>query len=301
MAPKPRCGGIYGLYGPDSVAWKVNRETALLLGGPRALLLQLAHPLVAAGVREHSDYEKDPYGRLQRTLRYTLAMVFGTEEEAREAAGDVNSRHLKVKGLLGKRTGRLPAKAAYDARDPKLLMWVEATLLDTGAMLYERWVGPLTDAELERHYRESRAIAGLLGLEAKAMPKDWRAFQGYFKRMVAGNELAVDDATRKMVHTILHPPGIPRLAAEATATLTAGLLPERVREMYGLPWGPAQETLLRMADASVRFMVPRLPPAARYFPQYRRAARRVENTSVARGAHREILAKTRGAPKGNKG
>ncbi|MEM3087274.1 MAG: oxygenase MpaB family protein [Halobacteria archaeon] len=270
-----RVGGVYGLYGPDSVAWKTNRETALLFGGPRALLLQLAHPLVAAGVREHSDYEKDPYGRLQRTLHYTLSIVFGTEEEAREAAADVNARHLKVRGRLGRKTGRFPAKAAYDARDPELLMWVQATLLDTSSMLYERWIGPLTGTERERHYRESKILAGMLGLPAPAMPKDWKAFQAYFRRMVEGHELAVDDATRKMVHTILHPPGIPRLAAEAQATLTAGLLPERVREMYGLPWGPVQEAVLRMADESIRFMVPRMPPAVRYFPQYRRAVRRV--------------------------
>lgn len=272
---KPRVGGVYGLYGPDSVAWKTNRETALLLGGPRALLLQLAHPLVAAGVREHSDYAKDPYGRLQRTLRYTLAMVFGTEEEAREAAGDVNASHVKVKGRLGRKTGKFPAGTAYNALDPELLMWVHATLVDTGAMLYERWVGPLTGAELERHYRESKILAGLLGLPSSAMPENWRAHRAYFKRMAESDELAVDDATRLMVHTILHPPGIPRLAAEAQATVTAGLLPERVREMYGLPWGPLQEAVLRMADESIRFMVPRLPPVARYFPQFRRAARRV--------------------------
>lgn len=271
-----RVGSVYGLYGPDSVAWKTNRETALLLGGPRALLLQLSHPMVAAGVREHSDYEKDPYGRLQRTLHYTLAIVFGSEEEAREAAGDVNARHLKVRGHLGKKTGRFGAKSPYDAQDPKLLLWVQATLLDSGTRLYERWVGPLTDAEKERHYRESQILAGLLGLPASAMPKNWRALQAYFRKMIEGDALAVDDATRKMVHTILHPPGIPRLAAEAQATVTAGLLPERVREMYGFPWGPAQEALLKMADASVRFMVPRLPPAVRYFPQYRRAVRRIE-------------------------
>src|SRR5436190_4864368 len=131
-----------GLFGPDSVTWRVNREGALLLGGGRALLLQVAHPLVAAGVSQHSNYREDPFGRLYRTLDTVTAIVFGSTPTAKEAAARLHRVHTRVKGEAGDGT-------PYVATDPALIMWVHATLVDTSLLVYERYIGHLPDEERE--------------------------------------------------------------------------------------------------------------------------------------------------------
>jgi len=124
-----------GLFGPDSLTWRVNREQALLLGGGRALLLQLAHPLVAAGVADHSDFRSDPLRRLRRTLDATLAMIFGTTAEAEAAAAGVRAVHERVTGTLRTRVGRFDAGTPYRAEDPALL----ADYLDAAAVSFVEW------------------------------------------------------------------------------------------------------------------------------------------------------------------
>src|SRR5881397_2144053 len=118
-----------GLFGPGSLTWRVNREGALLLGGGAALVLQVAHPLVAAGVAEHSNYREDPWGRLYRTLDVTTKIVFGSSEVAEEASQRLWNVHGRVQGTS-------PDGASYQARDPDLLMWVHATLIDTTLLVY---------------------------------------------------------------------------------------------------------------------------------------------------------------------
>jgi len=125
------------LPGPGSISWRVNREAALLLGGGRALLMQVAHPLVAAGVAEHSDFQRDPLARLNRTMELSLALTFGSREEVRAAARQINRTHERVSGI------------GYQALDPELLLWVHATLIDSALLSYRTFVGPLTTAEAE--------------------------------------------------------------------------------------------------------------------------------------------------------
>ena len=120
---------LVGLYGPESEAWALNREAMLLLGaGPRALLLQLAHPLVAAGVAEHSDFRSDPWTRLQGTLRSYLTIVFGTGTAARAEIRRLNRFHRTITG------------PGYRARDPDLSLWVHATLVDSTMVVADRWL-----------------------------------------------------------------------------------------------------------------------------------------------------------------
>ena len=138
-----------GLFGPTSVTWRVNREAVLLLGGGRALLMQIAHPLVAAGVADHSDFRSDPLGRLRRTLEAMLTITFGTVEEAKRTLRSVNGIHAKVCGTLEEATGGFAAGSRYQARDPRLLLWVHATLVDTSIVVYRRYVGDLSDEEWE--------------------------------------------------------------------------------------------------------------------------------------------------------
>src|SRR5207248_1408858 len=157
-----------------------NREPALLLGGGRALLMQLAHPGVAAGVAEHSDFRERPLRRLLRTLELTLALTFGTRERAMAAARQINGVHRRVRG------------ETYSATDPDLLLWVHATLVDSALATYHAFVGPLGRSEREAYYKESTLVGGLLGIPAAAFPASLRAFEDYVASMLDGGELAVD-------------------------------------------------------------------------------------------------------------
>jgi len=162
------------LPGPGSISWRVNREAALLLGGGRALLMQVAHPQVAAGVAEHSDFEHDPLCRLNRTLELSLALTFGTPEEIRAAAERINRTHRRVTG-----TG-------YRALDPDLLLWVDATLIDSALLTYRTFVGPLDRSEAGRYYQEAKAIGALLGIPHRRYPESLADFEAYLAEMLAG-------------------------------------------------------------------------------------------------------------------
>src|SRR4029077_16511692 len=147
-----------GLYADDSITRRVNRENVLLLGGGRALLMQLAHPKVAAGVDEHWDFGVPPIRGLRRTILMTMAIVFGDRDTALGAARTVNQVHARVKGH------------SYRALDPELLLWVHATLMDTALVTYETFVQPLLPREREDFYQEFKLVGELLGVPNDRFP-----------------------------------------------------------------------------------------------------------------------------------
>src|SRR5436305_3812749 len=160
------------LYPEGSITRRVNRENVLLLGGGRALLMQLAHPAIAAGVDEHSDFRARPIRRLQRTVRMTMAIVFGDGETARAAAQAVNRVHGRVRG------------EGYHALDPDLLLWVHATLVDSALVTYETFVQRLAPREREDFYQESKALGELLRIPPADFPPRLADFKAYISRMV---------------------------------------------------------------------------------------------------------------------
>src|SRR4051794_25246466 len=139
------------MFGPGSLTWRVNGESVLLLGGGRALLLQVAHPGVAAGDAEFSDYRTDPWTRLYRTLDTTLSIVFGDGDTSRAASDRLNRIHERVQESDDR---GMP----YRALDPELLLWVHATLIDTSLTIYTRYVAQLTPTELDRYYEEMKTL-----------------------------------------------------------------------------------------------------------------------------------------------
>src|SRR5437879_1822055 len=151
------------LLPPNSVARRVDRELFVLLGGTASLLMQVAHPLVAAGVERHSDFRRDPFGRLRRTLNTTLAVVYAEPGRAHAALRRIDRRHGPVKGTTAE--GR-----TYDARDPALLLWVQATLVLTSLRLYEAVLGRLSPADREAYWQETRPVAALLGIPTYLQP-----------------------------------------------------------------------------------------------------------------------------------
>ncbi len=266
-------GDDAGLYGPASEAWRLNREAMLLLGaGPRALLLQIAHPSIAAGVDEHSDFRADPWRRLRATLRSYLAIVYGTTEAARAEIRRLNTLH---RGIAG---------PGYSARDPALSMWVHATLVDSTIVAYDAWLAPLDRSRRAAFYEETRPIGRAFGIPEEHLPADLAAFEAYSDAMLApGGPVVVGDLARELASVILHPP-LPGVLADlpiATAlydwTLwpAIGLLPPTVRDAYGLPWGTLERLVSCWLVAGWRAWRPMLPSTFRQMPQALAADRRL--------------------------
>lgn len=262
------------LFGPRSVTWRVNREAVLLLGGGRALLLQVAHPLVAAGVAAHSNFRRDPLHRLYRTLDLTLTITFADAAAAIAAVRTIERAHTPVRGRLPEPVGPFARGTLYDAGDPALLFWVHATLVDTALLVYERFVAPLNLEDRTRYYEESKIAARLFGIPETHIPRTAHDFDLYLDDMLHGETLAVGPASREIAAAILNPPlpfGL-KQAAQTTNLFTVGLLPPLIRQRYGLAWGPAREALLRTVAVGTRPWLCWLPVRWRTFPRARQAA-----------------------------
>lgn len=272
---------LAGYYGPDSVTWRVGSEAALMVGGARAILMQLAHPLVAAGVGQHSSYGSDPWGRMYRTLDLGRRMTFGTRGEARAAARIINRLHTHVTGALEATAGSLPGGTPYRAREPELLLWVFATLVDTALSLYPLLVGPLSADEEEQYYREGVEGMRLLGMAVEAAPPTVMAFKSYMRDMLEGDVLALTPPAADVARTILNMPAplalrpLLRPALFVNKQLTIGLLPPTLRDLYGFRWSREQQALFDLWAAGMRLMVPRLPALVRQPPWARAAWRRM--------------------------
>jgi len=244
-----------GLYPEGSVTRRVNRENVLLLGGGRALLMQLAHPKVAAGVDEHSDFRTQPVRRLRRTIRMTMAIVFGDRDTALAAARAVNQTHAKVRGR------------DYRALDPDLLLWVHATLVDSALVTYERFVKPLTTQDREDFFQESKLLGELLGIPRERFPAGYFAFGEYVNAMVA-ETLEVGPLALELGRLVLRPPLrlVPGPAMIPFEVVTAGLLPRSLRERYRLAWGRSQQRAFRLMTIAVPRLVAVTPPVLRVWP-----------------------------------
>jgi uncharacterized protein (DUF2236 family) len=271
----------HGHFGPGSVIWRVNREGSLLIGGGAAAILQVAHPLVAAGVGEHSRYDTDPWGRLYRTLNITTAITFGTTPVAQKAARAIQMAHKRVNGELPWDAGRFPAGTPYDANDPELQMWVHATLVATGLTVYTRWIGDLTIAEQRRYYEEQKTMGEAFGVPRDMQPATLPEFFDYYDAMMESDTLAPTPILHAVADSILRPklPLGGRPVSDAVALATAGLLTPRWRKELGLPWGPNRERVLDASRFLLRRTLPLLPRVAREFPGARSADRRV-NTAA---------------------
>ena len=269
--------GDRGLFGPDSMTWRINREGVLLVGGGAAVILQVAHPLVGAGVAEHSTYREDPWGRLYRTLELTTTLVFGTTEAADDASRRLAHIHSRVHGVTTEAGGPFPAGSPYNANDADLLMWVHATLVDTSLQVYRRYVGPLTIAEERRYYEEQKLLGEKFGIPREGQPATFAEFNEYFDAMVHGEVLAVTSAARDVAEATLRPdlPFLARPLVEALGLATASLLPGRLRADLGLAWDAKRERLVAASRGVLRTAMPALPGLLRDFPPARSADRRV--------------------------
>jgi len=280
--------GDAGLFGPGSAAWRIARERLLLAGGPAALLLQVAHPLVAAGVAAHSGFVEDPLRRLRATMGGVLTVSFGDGAQVRDAVAAVDRRHHLVQGTLDAGSGGFAAGTPYRADDPELALWVFATLIWTAVNVVEQLLEPLTAAERNAYYRDMREFGRLFGAPLQAMPDDYAALDDYVDVM-AREVLVVDARALGLADQILtpQPPLLPAPLRPTPALMAAGLLPDPVRTAYRLPWSRREQRTFWAVRAVSRRTVPALPPVVRFWPHYRTAVDRIAAGASSRSPAEE--------------
>jgi len=270
-----------GLFGPGSVTWLVMREPRLLLAAGRALLLQAANPLVAQGAIEHSTYKSDPYGRLERTVRWVTVVCFGTTREAERISGRVSGLHRPVSGTLppAGATARVPAGTPYSASDPALMRWVHATFVDTMLVAHDALVGGLTTADGDAFVREWAAVARLMGIPSNRNWRDVAALRRYVVHEVRRGQALPGAGSREVAETVLHPPvrsAILRPGMDTLAFIAKGLLPPELRRGYGLTWTPAHSAVFSVLTRSLRMATPALPRRLRISPVFDLALARTQ-------------------------
>jgi uncharacterized protein (DUF2236 family) len=259
-----------GYFAPESVIREVgNTPLTPFLGGGPAVLLQVAHPLVAAGVVAHSDYRNDLWQRLGRTLRALYLITYGTRQEANTAAQAVQAVHAHVHGETTSQLGPFPPGTHYSASDPDLQLWVHATLVSASLAVYQRFVRRLSAAEQDAYYRDMAVVARLFGVPASVVPRTLAEFREYFLSQLASDTITVTTPAREVAQVILRAP-LPaplRILVPAHRLATAGFLPARLRAEYGLGWNSLRAAALPFAARSMRITtMPVLLAASRLAP-----------------------------------
>ena len=260
----------------NPVARKINREIVVVLGWGRAILLQFAHPLVAAGLADHSSFQTDSRGyiaRASRTVGAMLSLTFGSDEEMQATASRINGIHHRISGTLRESAGAFPAGTPYSAGDPELLRWVHATMVDSVPMAYELLAGPLTREEKDRYCAEAATIAPLLGIPNGFLPSSLDAHERYMAQMFGNRQIAVTENARTLARGLLTPPfGRPGAPLFSVVRLTAiGLLPSDIRRDYGFAWDQRDVDAFARRVSLVRRVRGWLPSVCREWPAARKA------------------------------
>jgi uncharacterized protein (DUF2236 family) len=262
-----------GYFTDDSVLRQVHRERAVALSGPRALLMQAAHPLAVSGLLAHSTALDEPYERLARTARVLSTIGFGSKSDADRAATKVREMHRRVQGRLKHAAGPYRAGTSYRADNPDLLLWVLFTLVDSALVVYRKYVGPLSAEDAARLWDDYRVIGSLFGLRERDMPPDTHALDEYRRTMLDGDRLYVSDWARERARAIVLRPPVPwtaRPLLETANFITIALLPDPIREQYGfsaLPPAFVRKALVEGGAQYVRrAVIPLLPDRLRLVP-----------------------------------
>ncbi len=265
-----------GYFEPDSMIRRIHGERAVALSGPRALLMQAAHPLAVHGLLAHTSAMDEPYDRLARTAEVMNTIAFGSRGDADRLTRRVRAMHRRVSGALEEAVGPYPAGTPYRADDPELLLWVLFTLVDSAIVVYQRYVRRLSRAEQGAFWSDYRIVGRLLGLQAGEMPADLDQLDAYRRRMLDGDELFVTDWARERATRIVLAPPVPAIARPALETanfVTIALLPDGIRRQYRfLPLPPPALRKALVAGGAQYFrhaVMPFLPSRLRLIPSAR--------------------------------
>jgi len=253
---------------------RINAERIVVLGWTRAILLQLAHPLVAAGVARHSTFRggaRAAVSRLHGTIGAMLAIAFGDARERERALDGIREIHRRVNGTLTTACGPFPAGTRYSAEDAELLLWVHATLIDSVALTYDRLVAPLSDSERDQYCAEGASVAIELGANDRLVPREWASLQAYLEGMYATRTITVCTEARELAAAVLSPFSRPLATpvSAMTTLLTTGLLPAHIRRAYDLPWTSRRDRAFTAAMEMLRVTRAVLPRRVAWWPQAR--------------------------------
>lgn len=259
----------------QGVARRINAERIVLFGWSRAILLQLSHPLIAAGVADHSSFRGGPFtaaARLHHTVRAMLALTFGDPLSREQTLERIRGIHRRVRGHLPETVGPFPAGTPYFADDPELLLWVHGTLLDSIPLVYEQLVAPLATAERDSYCAEAADTAIALGARPAEVPRTWVDLRAYMDAMYQSGRLVVGPQAREVTEAVLAP-RMARLIAPAAAAnrlVTIGLLPDPVRRQFGFAWSDRRERRLRTVLRVIRGTRRAMPPLLALWPEARK-------------------------------
>lgn len=228
------------------VVQRINSERVVVLGWSRAILLQVAHPLVAAGVVQHSSFRGGALQaavRLHHTVSAMLSLMFGSAAARAAAVARIRAIHTTVNGVLAHDVGRFPAGTRYSAEDPALLLWVHATLLDSAADIYQRVVAPLSPSDLDAMCVSSAPLLHELGGNPVETPMSWESLQEYLHSVYTSDTLAISDDARTLGNAVLSPraAGMVVPFSRTQRVLTVGLLPPHIRAAYGFTWSASDQ------------------------------------------------------------
>jgi uncharacterized protein (DUF2236 family) len=269
----------YGYFTNRSMIRRVMRERALALSGPRALLMQAAHPLAVAGLLAHSGSLQDPYIRLARTAQVMNIITFGPRADADRLTRKVRALHRTVSGRLPEAVGIYDAGTPYRADDPQLLLWILYSLIDSSIVVYRTYVGRLSTLERTALWQDYKLVGRLFGLKRSEMPDTLAELEEYGREMLAGDELHVGDWARRRARQIVLAPPVPNRARpllEMANFITIALLPDRIRSEYRfMPLPPAAVRIALVRTGAVyvrRGLLPMLPANIRQVSAARNAA-----------------------------
>jgi len=253
------------------VAQRVNRERMVLISWGRAVLLQLAHPLVAAGVADHSHFRDSTaamLARFARTVRAMCAFTFGPPAAASRTARHILRVHSRVHGTLTEAVGPYPVGTFYTAEDPALLTWVHATLVESVLLAYETLVAPLSTTERDLYCQASRVMEHWLQVPAGTFPGTWDELRRYLATMFTSGHITVSATARALARHLLWPPLPPLLqpAAALLRVVTLGWLPAPIRADYGFAISATETRRLRAIIALIRVTLPLWPEQLRFWP-----------------------------------
>ena len=223
-----------GLFGPGSIVWRVHRDRSFPLAGMRALMVQALHPLAMAGVAQHSDWQRDPFGRLAATSGYVLTVTYGDVASANEAAARVRAVHKHVRGT-DPETG-LP----YAAEDPDLLLWIHAALVESIMTIVQRYGRGLDPADGDRYVAEMVPFAEIVGVPGDMVPRSAGALVEYLR---SGELVRITQAAREAIAVVLDPPGLDDATRDLwhdLAQVATGTLPDWARDAYGFATPPPE-------------------------------------------------------------
>jgi uncharacterized protein (DUF2236 family) len=263
---------------PGGITWTIAGERIAILAWPRAILLQLAHPLVAAGVAQHSGFRDSvfaPFARLHATVGAMRQLTFGSDDEAAAVVRRILGIHDRVNGTLREGAGPHTSGTRYSAHDPALLLWVHATLLDSHVRILEPILRPFAAEERDAYCRETAPFAVILGARPDAVPRTWRQLQNFMAAEIASGDVTVGADARMLAPAILRPSFTPFVwpLRQASELVTIGSLPPAIREGYQFAWDDAHEQRQQRVLERLRRLRAVTPDVLARWPEARRVKR----------------------------